>query len=130
MLIIREQQIQHFIAADEPALVRLIRQVVRETNPERVRDYSDQTLDSMANIGIQRAKSHGLELAEDITAFVALMFDLAPNFDKQKDIEKILNDKTYSPAENVRYLWERVPEKAWKEAEGLYDVKIWFPDKQ
>ena len=130
MLIIREEQIQHFIAEDETALVRLIRQIVRDLNPERVADYSDQVIDSMIRIGILRAESRGLNLAEDIAAFVAVMFEIAPNFDTQKDIEQIFNDTAFLPTDRFRYLWDRVTEDAWKEAEANYDVKIWFPDKK
>src|SRR5690349_4462090 len=97
MLVIRDEQIQHFIAADDPALIRLIRRIVREVNPDRVAEYSDQLLDSMVKIGVERAKSHELTKAEDIAAFVAVMFDVAPNFDKQKDIQFCLNDANFSP---------------------------------
>ena len=130
MLVIREKQIQHFIAQDEPALVRVIRQIIREANPERVSGYSDQLLDSMIRIGIERAKSHELALAEDIAGFVAVMFEVAPNFDKQKDIEQILNETAVSPNERLRLIWDRVSDEAWKEAESIYDIKVWFPDKQ
>ena len=54
MLVIREKQIQHFIAEDEPTLIRLIRQIIREANPERVSGYSDQLLDAMIKIGVER----------------------------------------------------------------------------
>ena len=130
MLVIREKQIQHFIAEDEPTLIRLIRQIIREANPERVSGYSDQLLDAMIKIGVDRAKSRELTLAEDIAAFVGVMFEVAPNFDKQKDIEIIFKDTLFSPTDRFKQLWNRVPDAAWIEAETNYDAKIWFPDKQ
>ena len=130
MLVIREEQIQHFIAEDEQTLVRLIRQILRQTNPERVKDYSDKMLDDMIRIGIARAKSRELNLAEDLAAFVAVMFEIAPNFDSQKDIEQVFNDEKHPPTERFSQLWERVSDEAWIEAEANYDVKIWFPDEQ
>lgn len=129
MLVIREKQIQHFIAKDEPSLVRVIRQIIREVNSERVSGYSDQLLDSMIRIGVERAKSRELTLAEDIAAFVSVMFEVAPNFDMQKDIETIFNEHTFPPSERLNRLWDIVPDESWQEAEANYDIKIWFPDK-
>lgn len=54
MLIIREEQIQHFIAKDDSELVKLIAEIIRTANNERVADYSDETLESMVQIGIER----------------------------------------------------------------------------
>ena len=130
MLVIREKQIQHFIAEDEPKLIRLIRQIIREANPERVSGYSDQLLDAMIKIGVERAKSHELTLAEDIAAFVGVMFEVAPNFDTQKDIEATFKDTLFSPTDRFKQLWNRISDAAWTEAETNYDVKIWFPDNQ
>ena len=130
MLVIREKQIQHFIAEDEPKLIRLIRQIIREANPERVAGYSDQLLDAMIKIGVERAKSHELTLAEDIAAFVGVMFEVAPNFDTQKDIEATFKDTLFSPTDRFKQLWNRISDAAWLEAETNYDVKVWFPDNQ
>jgi hypothetical protein len=130
MLVIREEQIQNFIAEDEPTLVRLIRQIIHELNPERVKDYSDKLVDDMIRIGMGRAKSRELSLAEDIAAFVSVMFEIAPNFDTQKEIDHVFKDENYQPTERFSQLWERVSDEAWKEAEANYDVKIWFPDEK
>src|SRR5215210_2315447 len=97
MLIIREEQIQHFIAADEDQLVEAISQAIREANPERVADYDDKKLGKMVKIGIERAKSHELTRAQDIAAFVAVMFEIAPKFDEQEEIKAILNETMFPP---------------------------------
>ena len=130
MLVIREEQIQQLIAPDEPSRVRLIRNVVREANPDRVANYSDQLLDSMIRTGILRAESRGFSLAEDLAGFVAVMFEIAPNFDMQSDIDTVFNDTSHPPTDRLKYLWERVPEGAWAEAEASYDLKIWFPEQK
>ncbi len=129
MLIIREEQIQHFIAADEDQLVRLIGQIVCEANAERTTDYEDKTLAEMVKIGIERAKHHDLQNAEDISAFVAVMFEIAPNFDEQEQIKAVLADTNFQPAERFFQLFERVSDEDWKIAENLYNADIWFPSK-
>ncbi len=130
MLIIREQQIQHFIAENEANLIKLIVQIVREANAERVADYDDQMLEEMVKIGIERAKRNGLQNAEDISAFVAVMFEIAPNFDEQEQIKIVLADTNFPPAERFFQLFERVSDEDWKRAEKLYNADIWFPAKQ
>lgn len=127
MLVIREKQIQHFIAADEEQMVEVVRDAIREAKPERVADYDDKKLEKMVRIGIKRAKSHKLKRAEDITAFVAVMFEISPRFDEQEEIKQVLNDKTFPPDERFYQLFERVSDKAWLEAERLYEDTFWFP---
>lgn len=130
MLIIRKEQIQHFIAEDESQLVKLIAGIIRTGNSERVADYSDEMLEAMTRIGIERAKSHNFELAQDIAAFVAIMFEISPNFDTQKEIKNMLADQNFSGDERFTQLWGRTTEEAWKEAENSYEARVWFPDKE
>lgn len=127
MLIIREDQIQHFIAADEEQLVQVIIGAVREANPERVAGYDDKKLEKMVKIGIGRAKSHELKRGQDIAAFVAVMFEVAPKFDEQEEIKTVLNDSLFPPGERFYQIFERVSDEAWLEAEKLYEDTYWFP---
>lgn len=130
MLVIRQEQIQHFIAEDEIALVRLIRQIMRECCPGRVENYSDKVLDGMIRLGLDKAKKHNFAKAETIAAYVAVMFEIAPNFDEQPTIKQVLEDNNYIEDDRFFQLWQRVDEKVWQEAENSYDAKMWFPDKK
>lgn len=130
MLIIREEQIQHFIAADEEQLVEVISGAIRFLNEERVAGYDKTKLEKMVKIGIERAKSHELTRAQDIAAFVAVMFEVAPKFDEQEQIKMVLSDTTFSPDERFYQLFERVSEDAWLEAETLYEDTLWFPARE
>lgn len=130
MLVIRDEQIQHFIAQDEVQLTQVMMETVRAVNPNRVDGYDDKTLESMVKMAIQRAKSHQLEKAEDIAAFVGIMFEISPTFDEIKDISACLDDTTFSSEMRFQQLWGKVPETKWAEAEATYDAKVWFPDKQ
>jgi hypothetical protein len=130
MLVIRDEQIQHFIAQDEVQLTKVMMETVRSVNPNRVEGYDDKTLEAMVKMAIQRAKLHQLEKAEDIAAFVGIMFEISPNFDEIKDISACLDDTTFSSEMRFQQLWGKVPETKWAEAEATYDAKVWFPDKQ
>jgi hypothetical protein len=129
MLIIRKEQIQHFIAETDAELIRLIAEIVRDGNGERVVDYSDEALESMVKIGVERARTHDFERAEDIAAFVAVMFEIAPNFDQNAEIKAILEDTNFSVEERFRQLWGKTSEEMWKELENKYDARVWFPDQ-
>jgi hypothetical protein len=129
MLVIREQQIQSFIADSDDRLVELIAQTVREMNPDRIADLDEAQLTRSVIFGVERARSHGLRRSETIAAFVAVMFEIAPNFDEQPQIKNALADANYPPDERFDLLWQRTSDDDWIEAVSLYDAEIWFPGK-
>jgi len=126
MLVIRKEQIQHFIAADEHQLVEVIERSIRLANGERVAGYDETELTSMVRIGIGRARSRGLTGAEDIAAFVAVMFEIAPRFDEQAQIREVFDDIKFTPEIRFYQLFDRVPEEAWIEAQENYEEAYWF----
>lgn len=129
MLVIRQEQIQNFIAQNDDDLVRLIRQIMRECCPGRVENYSDKVLDGMIRLGLDKAKKYSFTKAETIAAYVTVMFEIAPNFDEQPPIKQVLEDNNYLADDRFFQLWRRVDDKVWLEAEQNYDPKMWFPDK-
>jgi hypothetical protein len=127
MLVIREEQIQFFIATNEAELVKVIAESVRQANAERVADYDDKALEEMVKIGIERARWHELKRAEDIAAFVAVMFEIAPNFDEQEEIKVVLEDTNQPPSDRFYQIWDRTSDEAWQKAERDYNLNVWFP---
>jgi hypothetical protein len=126
MLIIRKEQIQHFIAETDAELVGLIAGIMREANPERVAGYSDEALEAMVKIGVERARTHSFERAEDIAAFVAVMFEISPVFDENAEVKAILDDENFSVEERFKQLWGRTSDELWQELENKYDARVWF----
>jgi len=129
MLVIRREQLEAFIAPDETALVNVVSRAVRQANSERVSGYDDKNLAAMVKIGIDRAHSRGLKFAEDIAAFVAIMFEVAPRFDEQAEINAALSDENLTPELNLEMLFARAVEPAWLDAEKKYEDSFWFPDR-
>ncbi|MGB7210439.1 MAG: hypothetical protein WBD27_17430 [Pyrinomonadaceae bacterium] len=127
MLVIRRQQIQEFIARDEAELTDVVRDAIREANGDRVKDYANDDLNAMLRIGIERAKSHELACAEDIAYFVAIMFEVAPRFDEQTDIRKVLENTVFPSDIKLEQLFTCVDDAAWIEAGRLYEDSFWFP---
>lgn len=126
MLVIRDAQIQALIAGNDDDLGSLIENAVRKVNPSRVDGLAPARVKSMVQIGIVRARKAGFEKAEDLAVFVALMFEISPQFYEQPAIAEVLNDAMYPSEDRLEQLFERVPDEAWNEAVDLYDEKIWF----
>ena len=105
MLVIRQEQMQAMIAADETQLDALVTDAVHAANAERVKDYGADVMSSMIKTAIARARSHDLTKAEDIAAFAAVMFEVAPNFDEQPDVKLVLGETTFPPSERFYQLF-------------------------
>jgi predicted acyl esterase len=129
MLVIKQSQIQYFIAANDDQLVKVVTEAARAANAERLADYDAETVSEMIKIGIERARAHKFERAETIAAFVAVMLEIAPNFDEEEQIKLALSDASYPPDERFFLLFERIPDESWQAAENLYDARVWFPEK-
>ena len=130
MLVIKKEQIEHFIAEDDTQLLHVISDIVREAFFEGVEEYDDETIESMVKIGIKRAKSHGFERAEQIASFVAIMFEISPKFDREENIKAFLKDKDTPNDQKFEQLLGRTTEEMWAEAEKTYDAKAWFPNNE
>ena len=128
MLVIRDSQLQSFIAQNEDDVVKLVCDAVIKSNRERVKDVRPLRLISMAKIGIERARSAGVTRPEDIAAFVALMFEISPKFYRHPQIAAVLADPNYAMGERLTQLPERITDEVWDEATQAYDPKFWFPD--
>jgi hypothetical protein len=128
MIVIRNEQFQHFIATDESERVAVISSAVRKACGDRVADFDDKQIAAAVKLGIQRAQVHGLSNAEDVAAFIAVMFEVAPRFDEQPEISQLLADPNLRPTDRFYLMIDRASEKAWTEAERRYEDSFWFPN--
>lgn len=130
MLVIRQEQIDTLTMGSEEEFVEFLVGHVKEEDPELEKEYDDDTLREMVRGGIKRAKSHELSTKEDLTAFVSVMFEVAPNFDEQSEIKAVLDDQSTPPNERFEKLWTPlVSEESWEEAKENYDEKAWVFDQ-
>jgi hypothetical protein len=104
--------------AVEAAFVREIARHLRAEHPARCEGLGDEELARRAEIGIARARAHGLTWDASITAFVAIMFEVAPTFDEQPAIRRVLSDRRVSANRRIDALWDRTSEEDWDEAEA------------
>lgn len=128
MLVIRDSQIQSFIASSETDIVEAVCEALIDSDPDRTEPIRPERLIAMAKLGIERARQEGFQRPEDIAAFVALMFLISPKFYRHPVIAQALADETYPLSDRLAFLAERVDDAAWAEAETAYDPEFWFRD--
>lgn len=128
MLVLSEQQKEDMLMADEERFVDFVVRHVQTECRDSVRDIDPVSLREMVANGLARARGHGLGRAKDLTAFVALMFEIAPNFDEQADIRRALADPSVPIDRRFDAMLEGVPDRAWDEAEKRRNPAAWFPE--
>jgi len=130
MLVIRQEQIDALIKGTDEEFVEFLVGHVKEEFPEKTAERDEETLRTMVRGGIERAESHGFTTAQDITAFISIMFEAAPNFDEQPQIKTVLDDEKFAPEDRIERLWSPlVTEENWLEAERNYNENAWFPER-
>lgn len=116
------------LLADEQKFVDFVIGHLQRESRDSIRDIDPISLREMVSNGLARARSHGLRSAKNLTAFVAIMFEIAPNFDEQRDIRRALRDESVPVDRRFDAMLERVSDRAWEEAERAKISETWFPE--
>ncbi|OLE51444.1 MAG: hypothetical protein AUG51_23415 [Acidobacteria bacterium 13_1_20CM_3_53_8] len=135
MLIIRPEQMEVFKPQADAQFAERVAAYLRRKHADvvvrlvggatLVNRLSDETLMKMVRLGIERALSYDFTWESSITAFIVLMFKVAPNFDQHPLIARALKDARFAPEERVEKIWERVTSKNWEAAREDYDPRAW-----
>jgi hypothetical protein len=128
MIRISKDQMDRFLVHDEQAFIDFIAQHLREEIPELVDEFPADSLRSLIASGLARARGHEFVRPEDLTAFVSIMFEIAPNFDEQPEIRKVLRDQSIPTDQRMDALFKKVSPEAWEEADLNYDAEAWYPE--
>lgn len=86
-----------------------------EEQPELIAELGDEELRRRVVAGIARAHRHRFVQPESVTAFVTLMFLVAPDFDQHPAIARALRLHG-AEADRLRLLFQRTREQDWDEA--------------
>ncbi|MFT3772594.1 MAG: hypothetical protein QM820_44960 [Minicystis sp.] len=125
MLTIRDPQLAALRAAREPAFLDDLVAHLRAYHPDAVEDLSDDEIRARARVGVRRAGRYGFDKGRTAAAFVALMFEIAPNFDEHPAIRRCLTDEAIPVDARILDLVHRTTAAAWEEAEEAYDDAAW-----
>jgi len=86
-----------------------------EEQPELIAELGDEEVRRRVIAGIARAHAQRFVQPESVTAFVTLMFLVAPDFDRHPAIARALRLHGAEP-ERLRLLFERTREEDWEQA--------------
>lgn len=86
-----------------------------EEQPELIAGLADAEIARRVAAGIARAHAYSFVQPESVTAFVTLMFLVAPDFDSHPAIARALRLHG-TEAERLRLLFERTREEDWDRA--------------
>jgi hypothetical protein len=128
MFTITQKQLELMLTHDPVKFIDFVVAHVQRHCRDSVRDIDPVSLREMVTNGLARARSHGLSRAKDLTAFVAIMFEIGPNFDEQPEIRAALRDGRIAPDERFDRMLSTVSDDAWTDAERRRDSEAWFPE--
>ena len=135
-LLIRPEQMSVIQASAEEKFVQRLGSHIRQNyakavvmQPEEqrstVKELPNETLDSLVRFAIERARRLNFTYESSISAFTALMFEVAPNFDSHELIQPFLNDEEIAPNARLDAMLEQLTEKDWETVRKTYDVNAW-----
>ena len=135
-MIIRSRQMEVFESAaqadfgrrlTEHLLENYAKSVVRLPAQESaVDELPKETLDLLVRRSVERARRYDLSFESSISAFSAVMFDAAPNFDEHSVSKLCLNDENIEPNSRLDELLKLLTEKHWEKIRADYDVNSWL----
>ena len=125
MLHIREEQMAVFQQQAEINFIDSVVEHLRTEFAEVVKDIPDDKLHKRVEYGIQRAREYGLTWKNDLNAFVTLMFEIAPDFDRFPVFRNYLTDECVSPNERMGVLLRETTEVDWQNAQQAPSPNNW-----
>lgn len=136
-LLIRPEQMSVINSAAEEKFARRLETHLRSYYPKTVvklpdqesavKDLPEEKLNPLVKLCIERARSHGFSFESSISAFTALMFEVAPNFDAHELVQPFLTDENTEPNKRLDPLLKQLTEKDWEEIKKTYDSEAWQP---
>lgn len=125
LLHLSDEQLLRCRHAIEDDLVKLIYWHLRSYHSKVVQFISKETLHERIAHGLKRARAYDLATISDLAGFVALMFELSPNFDEHPSFAKIFLDADVSPENKMRKLSQVINDREWQEASRLHGKDVW-----
>jgi hypothetical protein len=124
---IGREQMAVFAPEAESAFENKLVKHLREYHTGLTQDLPDGILLDLVRCGIAKARSYGITWESKLTAFVALMFTTAPNFDSHPRVRAILTSAGIDPERKVNVVVAQTPKHVWREIEQHYDAAAWSP---
>jgi hypothetical protein len=116
MLFIRKEQMTVFQEKAERDFIASVVKQLRSSHEAALKDLDEDKIYKRVEYGIGRARKYGMTWKNNLTAFVSLMFEIAPDFDVFPVFQKYLTDETISPNDRMGLLLKETSEDDWLNA--------------
>jgi hypothetical protein len=90
-----------------------------------VRGTPDRIITEMVRRAIEKGRLYSISLESSLAAFVTLMFVVAPNFDADPLVHRILTDSKIPANDRVSRACEWISNRHWKRVRRNYDPAAW-----
>jgi hypothetical protein len=134
-MVIREDQISLFDRTVKTAFIEQLAAYLRSRHGNTVVRLSDGelpvaalaggTLETLVQTGIDRASAYGISWRSALASFVVTMFVVAPNFNEDTCVHRLLSDGDIEPDYRMDSVREHVTEGHWKVVRQTYDKDSW-----
>lgn len=128
MLKIRKEQMEVFQQQAEINFVDSVAKQLRTNHVEAVKDMPENKLYKRVEYGIRCAREYGLTWKNNLSTFVTLMFEIAPDFDRFPVFQKYLTDESVPPNERMGVLLRKTTEVNWQNARQASSPNNWPED--
>lgn len=136
-LTVRREQLDVMAAVAEANFERRLSEHLRLQYPKSivklpdggeftVGELTDGSLEQLVRVGIAKSRRFGMKLQSSISAFVTLMFDVAPNFDEHRLCSVLLGDEEKAPDDRIEEILNVLSEKNWEAIRKDYDPNEWL----
>jgi hypothetical protein len=122
---IRPEQMEVFRRAAVKGFIERMMEHLHRYHSEAIAGLSDEMLRDRVEIGVGRGEAYGLTSEDGLPFFVALMFEIAPNFDQQTNIHSLLSQKELPPKVRIELVQKATTADDWEEARKLSDPHVW-----
>lgn len=130
---IRKSQMEALADAAEKHFVHRVMEYLREHESDEVAPLTDAVLEERVRFAIAHAQAYGFTWQSAIVGFVAMMFQVGPDFDRHPAFARALEMQRKSGEENendrVGLIFEHVTDAEWDDAQANSDASVW-PDRQ
>jgi len=90
----------------------------------------EERLYDLIRTGIARARRYELTFESSIAAFTAVMFEIAPNFDRHRLCQVLLSDEQTEPHARFDELLAVLTDKNWEAIRADYDPQAWTLEEE
>jgi len=111
--------------ASLPTLATRLVPYMREHHSEATRQLDDSLLCQRITTGLRRARKWEFESMFGLSLFVALMFEIAPDFDMDPHIHALLSDRSRPPDARLAQIEGALSEDGWEQLAARGNPKAW-----